>query len=286
MEGVLSKQLIVNADDYGLAPGVVQGILKTYHEGTVTSTTVMMNRPGAVDALHQARQEPGLGLGVHLVFTAGRPVSPPEKVPNLVDDNGLFWRVDAWQARLERIDLVQLRTEWEAQLALFRDLAGEPDHLDCHHFLHVYPPIFEVYLSLARHERLPARVPFAVGTQRDERTAAFAADFGISSEVVEAILVADRQLLSAYPVRRPDHFIGGFFGDAKISLEHLLSILEKVDEGITELMVHPGLCDDALRDASGYNWQRERELEILCHPAVRERLTELDITLTNYRILA
>jgi len=282
----LTKQLIVNADDYGLTPGVAQGILKAHREGIVTSTTAMMNRPGIADVLRQAQQAPDLGLGVHLVFTAGRPVLPLDKVPNLVDDNGLFWRTDVWQTRLTQIDLNQLRLEWEAQLALFRSLAGEPDHLDCHHFLHVYPSVFEVYLSLAQQEGLPARMPFEAEEQCDQQTAVFAADFRISPEVVEFVLAQNRRLLISHPVRHPDHFIGAFFGDAQISLEHLLPILEKIDEGVTELMVHPGLCDGALRATSGYNWQREQELNVLCDLAVRERLTELGIVLVNYGILA
>lgn len=281
----MSKRLIVNADDYGLTPGVARGILQAHREGIVTSATAMMNRPGIADALRQARQQPELGLGVHLVFTAGRPVLPPDRVPNLLDDNGFFWRSDVWQTRLEQIDLDQLRTEWEAQLGLFRKLAGEPDHLDCHHFLHVYPPIFELYLGLAQQEGLPARVPFEAQEQGDDRTAALAADFGVSPEVTEFILAADRKLLTSYPVRRPDHFIGAFFGGAQISQEHLLSLLEQLDEGVTELMVHPGLCDDELQATSSYSWQREQEMNVLCAPAVRERLAELGVTLVNYGVL-
>lgn len=281
----MTKCLIVNADDYGLTPGVAQGILQAHCEGIVTSATAMMNRPGIADALRQARQRPGLGLGVHLVFTAGRPVLPPDKVPNLVDENGFFWRSEAWQARLAQIDLDQLRAEWEAQLGLFRKLAGEPDHLDCHHFLHVYPPIFELYLSLAQQERLPARVPFEVQEHMDNRTAALAADFGITPEVTEFILAADRRLLTSHPVRHPDHFIGAFFGGAQISQEHLLSILEQLDEGITELMVHPGLFDDELQATSSYNRQREQEMHVLCAPAVRERLAELGVTLVSFGVL-
>jgi len=37
------KQLIVNADDYNLTPGVCRGILAAHQEGVVTSTTFMVN---------------------------------------------------------------------------------------------------------------------------------------------------------------------------------------------------------------------------------------------------
>ena len=48
------KQLIVNADDFGRAPGVNRGILEAYEAGIVTSTTVMINYPDAAPGLEQA----------------------------------------------------------------------------------------------------------------------------------------------------------------------------------------------------------------------------------------
>jgi predicted glycoside hydrolase/deacetylase ChbG (UPF0249 family) len=281
----LSKQLIVNADDFGRTLGISQGILRAYREGIVTSTTAMMNIPGIEESLRLARQESGLGLGVHLVFTAWRPLLPPTQVPSLVDPAGMFWRADAWQTRLDRIDLNELWAEWQAQIAHFRTLAGEPDHLDCHHFIHVYPPIFELYLKLARRENLPARVPFEPKAVKDEATLNLAADLGIATEIVAAIITANRGLMGKQPIRHPDHFIGGFFGNDKLNTERLLSILNQVPDDLSELMCHPGLVDDTLREASSYNWQRERELEILSDPTIKERLESLDIQLVNYKVL-
>ena len=39
------RRLIVNADDFGLTPGVSRGILRAHREGLVTSTTVLANLP-------------------------------------------------------------------------------------------------------------------------------------------------------------------------------------------------------------------------------------------------
>ena len=40
-------KLIVNADDFGLTDGVTLGILHAMEHGIVTSTTMMVNTPGA-----------------------------------------------------------------------------------------------------------------------------------------------------------------------------------------------------------------------------------------------
>lgn len=39
----MMKLLIVNADDFGLSPGVNYGIIAAHRHGLVTSTTAMMN---------------------------------------------------------------------------------------------------------------------------------------------------------------------------------------------------------------------------------------------------
>ena len=47
------RVLIVNADDFGLSPGVSAGILGAHRHGIVTSTTALVNRaipPAQIDS--------------------------------------------------------------------------------------------------------------------------------------------------------------------------------------------------------------------------------------------
>ena len=71
------RQLIVNADDFGLTEAVNQGIVHAHNEGIVTSTTLMAGGSAFDSAVSISRSVPCLGIGVHLNLTAGRPVSPP-----------------------------------------------------------------------------------------------------------------------------------------------------------------------------------------------------------------
>ncbi len=68
------KQLIVNADDFGLTEQVSRGILDAHHEGIVTSATLMANGGAFENAVAMARREYDLGIGVHLNLTEGIPV--------------------------------------------------------------------------------------------------------------------------------------------------------------------------------------------------------------------
>ncbi len=86
-------RLIVNADDFGYTPGVTRGIVRAHREGIVTSTTMMANAPDTESAARAARSTRSLDVGVHLVFTYGRPLTPPEKVPSLITADGTFPRV-------------------------------------------------------------------------------------------------------------------------------------------------------------------------------------------------
>src|SRR5512135_1195324 len=85
---IMSKQLIINADDFGRTRGISEGIIRAHKEGIVTSATAMMNMPGVANDLSKAKTEaPTLGLGVHLTFTAGRPLLPTEWVSSLIDEH-------------------------------------------------------------------------------------------------------------------------------------------------------------------------------------------------------
>ena len=70
----LPRQLVVNADDFGISRGVNRGIVEAHRQGIVTSASLMPNLPSAEDALTRATTFPGLGLGLHLTLTAGAPL--------------------------------------------------------------------------------------------------------------------------------------------------------------------------------------------------------------------
>ena len=281
----MSKKLIVNADDYGRTPGVSRGILAAHRDGIVTSTTVMVNQPGIEEQLPQALACPGLGVGLHLVFTAWRPVLPPEAVPGLVDGNGLFLEQhDVW-ARAERIPLDQLQAELAAQLERFTGLAGRlPDHLDCHHFVHLYPPFFQLYAGLAARFHLPLRVPFPPETEFDQAAKTLPFLEGFPRDLVRGMIVTNSALIKARRLAHPGRFIGTFFGRDSLTLETLLGHLEALPDDVTELMCHPAYDDPALA-ASSYRSEREIELGLLTHPAVRDRVEALGVELVTFAAL-
>jgi predicted glycoside hydrolase/deacetylase ChbG (UPF0249 family) len=279
------RRLIVNADDYGRSRGVSRGILQAHREGIVTSTTVMINQPGVELHLAEALHCPALGIGLHLVFTAWKPVLSPGRIPSLVHTNGHFLDQHTVWARAESISTQDLHAELAAQVDRFVRLAGRlPDHLDCHHFVHLYPPFFQIYADLATHFHLPLRVPFP--PEADFRQALETLPFleGFPHDLVRGMIVTNSALLQARLLAYPDRFVATFFGREALTLEYLLHLLDTLPEGISELMCHPGYDDPALA-TSTYRKEREIELALLTHPAVRRRIKELAIELVTYRTL-
>ncbi len=249
----MSYAFIINADDYGLTPGVSRGIREAHTLGIVTSTTAMMNFPHAARALQNALEEtPRLGLGVHLVLTAGHPCLAPKRVPSLVDETGKFRRLAAQTKHLSALNPDEIRAEWRAQIEAFRAVVHRPpDHLDAHHHIAYFTPaLFRIFLEFAREYDCAIRFPLAD-----------APDI-VPTPLQDAIRDAAPTLLREFTPRAPTRFFGNFYGETATE-SRLRAILTSEGEGTAELMCHPAFVDEALRAISSYQDMRAREREIL-----------------------
>jgi hypothetical protein len=245
----LARLLIVNADDFGRSKGVNLGIVSAHREGIVTSTTLMTNAPATAHAATLAATAPGLAIGVHLVLTYARPLLNPSRIRSLVREDGSFWRPSELLAR--SIDRREALMEYRAQFARARELIGrEPTHVDTHHWIHDHPALSWAVCELARETGAAARTH--TPEQRDE--------------------------YRAKGVRTPDHFTREFQHPGHIAVADLLAILARLEDGVTELMCHPGEPDPELVATSAYARERPVELATLTDSRVRDALERERIT--------
>jgi predicted glycoside hydrolase/deacetylase ChbG (UPF0249 family) len=148
--------LIVNADDFGLTPGVNRGIATGHRDGVITSTSILAVAPSFPMAASMATSGDldGLGIGVHLAAVGeDPPLLSAREVPSLVDRRGGFWR--SWREFLPRvatgrIDRDDLRREFAAQLERVRAIGVPLTHVDTHQHLHLWPLVRDVVIDLAR----------------------------------------------------------------------------------------------------------------------------------------
>ncbi|MBN1121422.1 MAG: ChbG/HpnK family deacetylase [Anaerolineae bacterium] len=277
------RRLIVNADDFGLTPGVSHGIIKAHREGIVTSTSVMINMPYAEQSLRLVQQEaPNLGIGLHLNLTAGKPVSPPEEIPDLITPTGEFLDADVLIDRLASVELAQVKQELTAQIDRFEAIMGQPpDHLDNHHYISTRSlQTATLFIELARESGCPIRNAAA---RKDILNGDLAGSYSRihGKEKMPHLIDELSAILNGGGVSTPDHFIGGFYGDGA-TLGNLLLIILDLEEGISELMCHPAEVDDELRSASSYNERRGDELAALVHPSTREVINSSFVQLINF----
>ena len=244
----MTRRLIVNADDFGLTPGVSAGILAAHRHGIVSSTTLLAT--AAIDAEWvSALRDSGLGVGIHLNLTLGRPLS---KGRSLVDESGRFVR-DARHAAA-RANARDVEREVAAQIERFVALMlRPPTHLDTHHHVGLLDPVSAVVLEAARNLGVPVR------SQNPEARA--------------------RALTAG--LRTPDHFFGESGPGPYWSLARTLAQLRQLPAGVSEFMSHPGWLDDALA-YSRYGRQRETEMIGLGTAAARAATASLGIRLCHF----
>jgi predicted glycoside hydrolase/deacetylase ChbG (UPF0249 family) len=270
------RRLAINADDLGLSDGVNRGILACAEAGVVTSASLLVNTPGFAAAVAAARGLPRLSVGLHLNLTTGAPVSPPAAVPTLCDRrSGRFWPLGQLAARalLGRVDAGDVARECAAQIARARTAGVPLTHLDGHQHTHVLPGIWRPVIATARHAGIElVRVPLEPASAMLWRPAA----------AVGQVLLACSYRLAARatpPPRHVDHFRGFALTGRRDFAARLLELLERLEPGLTELMVHPGYPDAGLAGWVSYAAGRERELDGLRSPGVRARLARGDIRL-------
>lgn len=245
------RRLIVNADDLGRTAGINEGIFAAHRDGIVTSATLMVAYPAAAEAAAALGDHPGLGVGLHVQLTGGRPTLPAGRVPSLVDAEG---RLPRQPERIAGFEPAEVLAEVEHQLARFHHLVGRPPtHLDSHHHSHRVPVVLEALVEVARRYRLPVRN---------------------SSPAIE-------RRLRETGVATTEAFVERFFGD-DTGLDTLLAVFDGLGPGVTELMCHPARVDDELRADSTYTDARERELATLTDPAARRALAECGIRLATF----
>ena len=262
------KRLIVNSDDYGRTPEISRGIREAHLQGVVTPTTCMMNIPTTAEDIAVAlRETPALGLGVHLVLTMGKPISTPDTVASITNENGYFLKYTPLVEQLPHISIDEVKREWRAQVEAFVKASGrKPTHLDSHHHSSYFSPVlFEGMLELAKEYDCAIRFPFT----------------GAISKELEETNKRLPGLLEEFDPPHPDRFVVDFY-DEGATLEKLLDIINSLPEGTTEIMCHPGHTDDAFARESVYNDQRDRELNILTDPSVKKAIEAKGIELITF----
>ena len=278
------KNVIVNADDFGLIQSVNEGIIRAHREGILTNASLMANAPGFDHAVELAGRNKDLGVGVHLNILRGKPLSETGRIRSLVSGDGKFLPYLFRLYRrliLKKIELHEIENEMRLQIEKVLNAGIRPSHLDSEKHVHLLKPLFRLVLKLAKAYEIPK--------------VRFIREFCLSTRLMQTgksvfISLAGlsmKKTMAREGIESPQYF-RGICNTGRMTAERLKATLLRLKEGVTEIMVHPGfLSEDMLElektfGAYSINQSRELEMRALMDEEVKEVVFRQGIRLINY----
>lgn len=282
--GIARSNIIFTADDFGRSESVNRAILRAHEQGVLTSASMIMSAPAAVQAVAIAKENPSLSVGLHLTVTEFPPVLPPGKVDCLVGRTGKLRFSPVFSGlryalgpRVRR----QLHAEIRAQFERFADTGLVPSHVDGHMHMHIHPAIAEQVMELARifgfsGIRLPRE-------SMREAIRPISRDCAVRLARTAALHLTSKPLIG---MASRNHLctvdrVYGIAHSGNMNLPYVLRVLEElVNVSSAELIFHPGEAADAEPLGSNPN-----DLATLISPELRLQLKRLRLQPATYGAL-
>lgn len=233
-------KLITNGDDFGITRAANYGIIDCFNMGILTSTSMMVNMPGAEHAAALMKENPKLSVGIHLNLTVGKPLL--ENHQTLIKEDGSFNK--GMLKESSGVSIEEIRAELNAQVEKYVALTGKkPDHLNSHHGIEMIQGAEEVVCELSKQYDLPVRRFFTLPKGEHPKI-----DFQI-------------------PLMK---FAHGAMSDLStpLSLIELYTPEEIESDAIYEFALHPGYVDYEIYQISSLNTGRAYDAHVfLCDEA-------------------
>lgn len=225
------KEIVVNADDFGLKSSVNKAIADSFNMGLINSTTIMVNMPGFEEAVDLAHENNFIDrIGIHLVLSAGSPLTqenPVSKVFYYGDENGLKkYKESLFFLTGEERRIIY--KEFAAQIEKANKSRLRITHIDTHHHLDDISSITRIILELLREFNIPSmRI------------------LNNLNGVSPFYKMSYRKIINAYIKFRKANF-SDFFGNRDEGLSLLMHCTELCDNKKLEIMVHPDYSNTGL----------------------------------------
>ncbi len=271
-----SRRLIVNADDFGRSSAINRAVVRAHREGILTTTSLMVNEPAFQEAVDLARENPNLGVGLHLTLLCGHSALGPDVLPGLVNSRNEFSSAPAgtgFRFFAQRRLRDQIRLELHAQFQKFRGTGLRLDHVNGHLHLHLHPTVFAILMEDAARlglERLRLTFdPFWLNL----RLASGRFGYRLLHALIFHALSARARPVLARRGFRHTEYVFGLLQNACVDEDYVARLLPELPPGDSELYSHPSLTESV------------NEFEALVSPRVRAQVERLGIRLIRYQDL-
>jgi predicted glycoside hydrolase/deacetylase ChbG (UPF0249 family) len=256
-----SRRLIINADDFGLTPGVNRAILELNAADVLPSATLMATAPAFREAVHGAFTQPSLGVGCHIVLMDGTPALHAVDLPTLAPGGRFRSGLGSFVRALftGRISAGEIEREAVAQIRRLQQAGITVTHLDTHKHTHMFARVLIPLLRAAKICGVGAiRNPFE---PEWSRRLCGTAPTGRRLQVRALTLMRGGFLraVERAGVSTTDGSIG-VLATGTLDANTLFKLLVRMPPGTWELVCHPGYADPALQKA-GTRLVESRETE-------------------------
>jgi chitin disaccharide deacetylase len=271
------KLLIINADDYGLNEPVNEAIVHLLAEGAISSTTLMAVGPHAEDALSLIQGNKQIGLHLTLHSDAGeakrRPAAAPSAIPSLLDEEG-FLR-ESVEAFASNAESDEVSAELKAQYEWMVQRGCVPTHAD-NHSASLYGlggrSFLKETLEFCARSKLPFRLPrtdaaLAVAPEpmRQAHEAAVRYADALGVQILTAI-APNQMAWRVANLQTYDELKTFYFAE-----------LGRIEEGLTELFLHPAAENETLIGINPAWRLRAWEYRLLLDPEFKGTMDRLGI---------
>lgn len=278
------KRLIINADDFGRHELINEAVEQAVETGILRSATLMPGGRAFDSAVEIGRRHPELGVGIHFTLVNGYPILPPAEIPSLVTEEGVF--VDDHTAFVKKliagqVNMQEVRAELGAQLEKMQATGLVLTHADSHQHMHTLPGVINVVLDLVQQAGIRAvRLP---------KTPIFSGEFGGIGQMIGRMGLSTLAAMAGHKAKgrglaSPEHFAGIVAGEA-VSEQFLAEIVQKLQSGTTEVMMHPGTDNGRLVVETGWDHDFQAELTAMVSPKVKGLIEDHQVELGNFASL-
>jgi chitin disaccharide deacetylase len=287
----MPTRLIINADDFGLTPGINRAVAELHAAGAVTSATLMAGGTAFEHAVSVSHAHPSLGVGCHVLLTDGVPVSDARSIPTLLGKGGRSFRPKLSEFLLAvlsgRVRGEEIEREALAQIERLQRAGIALTHLDTHKHTHMLPGVSRPLLAAAERAGVPAvRNPFEKHWSLEVSHSPMLRYLQVQlSRSLRKRFAALPQIRSGR-INTTDGTVG-ISATGNLDAENLQKILEAMPEGTWELVCHPGYNDSDLDSVTTrLRGTREVEYRALLKAFSGQPKHSLPIKLVNYGSLS
>ena len=272
------KVVIFHADDIGMCHEANASAMVTLPAGDIQSAAAMVPCPWFDQFASWYRDHPELDVGLHLTLTSEwrhyrwGPVAEPSEVPGLVDQEGFLHR--SVLEVVTHASAAEVEKEVRAQIERALSRGIQPGHLDTHMgTLYGSAGFTRAYLKAAEDYQIPA---MAI-EMTPQIVAGFRAQgYPVTDEMLE--------IVNNYSLPKLDAFYS--MPSAKTydeTRKKLFALVESLEPGISEVIFHPSIETECLRDITNSWRQRSWEAKLFSDPACKAFFEKEGLVFTNWK---